>query len=330
MGSHLDTVPNAGAFDGVLGVVLAIALIEALDGTRWPFDIEIIGFSEEEGVRFGIPFLGSRGLLGRVDDALLRAVDKDGVSVATALREFGLDPAQVGNVLLSPGAFAYLEFHIEQGPLLDHLKQPLGIVKAIAGQARYAVTFSGAANHAGTTPMHLRRDALAGAAEWISTVERMAQSVAGLVATVGAIQSEPRAGNVVPGLVTASLDVRHALDEIRHSATEKLLDHAAAIAKRRNLCFNADLRLDQPAVPMNAALVRALQHAALKTGCDAPLMTSGAGHDAIILAGRIPSVMMFLRSPGGISHHPDESVLVEDVQLALSAGLHFLTELATE
>ena len=157
IGSHLDTVPNAGAFDGILGVVLAIALIQSLQGERLPFGVEVIGFSEEEGVRFGIPFLGSRALTGRIGRQLLNSVDKDGVTIAEAIRSFGLNPAEASKASMHSGVFAYLEFHIEQGPVLDHLGQPLGVVRAIAGQSRYSVTFSGAANHAGTTPMHLRQ-----------------------------------------------------------------------------------------------------------------------------------------------------------------------------
>ncbi len=329
IGSHLDTVPDSGAFDGVLGVVLAIGLIQALCGRRLPFGIEIIGFSEEEGVRFGIPFLGSRASIGRVDDKLLAATDAAGVSVRKAIREFGLDPADLHNSSLFPGVFAFLEFHIEQGPLLEHLRQPLGIVQAIAGQSRFAITFTGSANHAGSTPMGLRRDALAGAAEWISAVEAEAKSIDGLVATVGAIRSEPRAGNVIPGSVTAALDVRHPSDEVRSKSSKHLLAHGESIAARRGLRFTAESRLNQAAVSMDAALVYAAHRAALRAGCEAPLMISGAGHDAMILAEKIPSVMIFLRTPGGLSHHPDESVLSGDVQLALSAGLHFLTELTT-
>jgi len=330
IGSHLDTVPNAGAFDGVVGVVLGIALVQALDAERLPFAIEIIGFSEEEGVRFNTPFLGSRGLIGRVDDNLLGRTDEMGITISDAIREFGLDPSVSRKALLPSGAFAYLEFHIEQGPILEHLGQPLGVVKTIAGQSRYSITFIGAANHAGTTPMSLRRDALAGAAEWITMVEAEANSIANLVATVGSIKSEPRAGNVIPGFVAATLDLRHAEDEIRRNMASELLDEADQIAGRRKLGFCAESCLDQSAVGMDSALVYALQRAALKAGCDAPLMTSGAGHDAMIMAEKIPSVMMFIRSPGGISHHADESVLVGDVELAVSAGMHFLKELATE
>ena len=315
IGSHLDTVPNAGAFDGVLGVVLGIALIQTLEGERLPFDIEVIGFSEEEGVRFGVPFLGSRAVVGRLDNDLHL--------VADAIREFDLDPARIGEAQLNPAAFAYLEFHIEQGPVLEHMNQPLAVVEAIAGQSRYRVNFTGSANHAGTTPMHLRRDALAGAAEWITAVEAEATRIDGLVATVGAIQSQPRAGNVIPGEVNASLDVRHASDETRRAAVQRILTSGADVAKHRGLQFRADMRIDQPAVRMHPGLIVTAQKA-----CHGPLITSGAGHDAMIMAEKVPSVMIFLRSPGGVSHHPHESVLPDDVDLALSAGLHFLKELA--
>ncbi len=329
IGSHLDTVPNAGAFDGILGVVIGTALIERLGGKALPFAIEVIGFSEEEGVRFGVPFLGSRALVGRLDDALLQTTDKDGITVTDAIRHFGLNAAEIGNALAHPCAFAYLEFHIEQGPVLEHLDEPLGVVTSIVGLSRYTVCFIGRAAHAGTTPMHLRRDALAAAAEWISSVEAEVNSTAGLVATAGAIHSEPQAANVISGFVRMSLDVRHASDESRNKAAARFLERGAEIAQRRKLEFRAELQLDQPTVPMDAALVSAAQRAVLKTGCKAPLMTSGAGHDAMIVAQKLPAAMIFLRSPGGVSHHPDENVLPEDVELALTAGMNLISELAT-
>lgn len=316
IGSHLDTVPNAGAFDGVLGVVLGIALVQELAPERLPFAVEIIGFAEEEGVRFGIPFLGSRALVGRIADQLPQ--------LAAAIRGFGLNPQNIDEALLNPGAFAYLEFHIEQGPVLEHLNLPLGVVEAIAGQTRYAIRFIGTARHAGTTPMRLRQDALAGASEWIIAVENEAKSIEGLVATVGAIHSEPQASNVIPGLVSATLDVRHASDSVRRQAAGRLLESGASIAALRGLRFQSELRLDQAAVAMDTDLVSLLQ----STIAGAPLMTSGAGHDAMVVAEKVSSVMLFLRSPGGISHHPDESVLPKDVELAVSAGLNFVRELA--
>lgn len=330
IGSHLDTVPDAGAFDGVLGVVLGIALIETLDGKRLPFDVEMIGFSEEEGVRFGVPFIGSKAMTGRIDDDLLQRTDEHGVTVSDALRNFGLNPAELSAAVTHRNAFAYLEFHIEQGPVLDNLNQPLGVVQAIAGQSRYGIRFTGRANHAGTTPMRLRQDALAAAAEWIVAVETEAKDVPDFVATVGAIHSEPHAGNVIPGEVTASLDVRHASDATRSEAVASLLSRASDIANRRGVQFSASRRLEQPAVQMNDRLIALAQNAALKTGCNAPVMTSGAGHDAMVLAEKIPSVMLFLRSPGGLSHCPQEAVLVNDVEAALRVGIQFLSELATE
>src|SRR6059036_2667238 len=199
MGSHLDTVPGAGAFDGVLGVMLGLSLVETLDDqTRPEFGIEIVAFSEEEGVRFGVPFLGSRALAGSLDAALLDRRDRDGKTVAQAIREFGLDPDCIPQAAVRGNVLGYLEFHIEQGPVLDSLDLPLGVVEAIAGQSRFEIHFEGHANHAGTTPMNLRRDALAGAAEWIGCVEREAAATAGLVATVGRIEAQPGAVNVIP------------------------------------------------------------------------------------------------------------------------------------
>jgi allantoate deiminase len=330
IGSHLDTVPNAGAFDGILGVVLGIALVQSLEGERLPFPIEIIGFSEEEGVRFGVPFLGSRALIGRVDDQLLSTTDQNGVSVYEAIRQFGLNPTHIGEACADPGVLAYLEFHIEQGPVLEHLDQPLAVVQAIAGQSRYAVNVTGSASHAGTTPMNLRKDALAGMAEWITVVEADAKQVNGLVSTVAAVHSEPRAGNVVPAQVTASLDVRHAADEVRRAAAKRLLHSGASIAERRGLKFHAEVRLEQATVQMDPDLVGMAQRALQNIGCEGRLLTSGAGHDAMVIAEKVPSVMIFLRNPGGISHHPDESVLRGDVDLALSAVLNVLKQFASQ
>jgi len=327
VGSHLDTVPHAGAFDGILGVVLGVALVKALDGRRLRFGIEVVGFSEEEGVRFGFPFIGSRALVGSLDDALLARRDAHGVSVADAIRAFALNPAAIGDARVNGLPLGYLEFHIEQGPVLESLNIPLGVVTSIAGQSRLEVKFEGKANHAGTTPMHLRRDALAGAAEWIGAVEREAAAVPSLVATVGKIEAEPGAGNVIAGSVRTSLDVRHTKDEVRAAAVKHLLDAAQQIAARRDLVASSELRLDQAAVAMDARLIEMLGCAARDGGYPEHRMHSGAGHDAMVMAERMPSAMLFLRSPGGISHHPDEAVLEADVAAALATGLHFVNQL---
>ena len=324
IGSHLDTVPNSGAFDGILGVMMGLGLVEALEGKKLPFAIEVIGFSEEEGVRYSLPFIGSRALVGRLDPALLATKDGDGVSLASALMSFGLDAAKIKDCQAGDDVAAYLEFHIEQGVLLESEDKSLGVVQAIAGQTRAEMTFTGQARHAGTTPMRLRNDAVAGAAEWISKVERVALEAPGMVATVGDLRTHPGAGNVIAGQLRASLDVRNADDTVRHQAVDHLLAEAVSIAKRRGLTVVSRMLMDQPAVIMDAQLCTLAAKAIRDIGIEPLSMVSGAGHDAMILAERVPSTMIFLRSPGGISHHPDESVRPEDVEHALAAGLAFL------
>jgi allantoate deiminase len=315
--SHLDTVPNAGAFDGILGVVLGVTLIEALGDSPAP-TLEVIGFSEEEGVRFGIPFIGSRAVTGTLDDAMLTP------PVLDAIRAFGLDPADLPAARLSPDTAAFLELHIEQGPVLESLGLPLGVVDAIVGQSRLALTFHGNANHAGTTPMPLRKDALTAAAEWICHVEAAAAGEPGLVATTGSITVDPNAPNVIPGAARMTLDVRHALDETRHIAVAELQAAAARICERRGIRLTHEQLLDQPAVAMDTNLRNLLARSVEAAGHPVHHMTSGAGHDAMILAPHVPTAMLFLRSPGGISHHPDEAVIPSDVDAALDAALRFL------
>jgi allantoate deiminase len=329
LGSHLDTVPNAGAYDGVLGVALAVALLEALDSRPLPFGIEIVGFSEEEGVRFGTPFIGSRALVGRLDRELLDRQDAGGISVRRAIEDFGLNAREIPQAVLGSDILGYVEFHIEQGPVLEALQRPLGVVEAIAGQSRLEFTFVGRANHAGTTPMHLRCDAIAGAAEWIGAVERKAHQVPGLVATVGKIEARPGATNVIAGEAKLTLDVRHGLDEVRTRAVDELGGEAEEIAKRRGLSVSQNTLLSQQAVAMDPFLISEIDNAIRKSGCEPHHMVSGAGHDAMILAERVPAAMIFLRTPGGISHDPAESVAVEDVAKAIECGLHLLDQLAS-
>ncbi len=328
VGSHLDTVPNAGAFDGVLGVVLGIALVEELAGQPLPFAIEVVGFSEEEGVRFSKPFLGSMALTGTLDSDTLKLRDVHGMSLSDSIRNFGLDPAAMAAATILPGTFAYLEMHIEQGPLLESLGRPLGVVDAIVGQSRLFASFTGKANHAGTTPMRLRHDALAAAAEWIVAVERIASARDGLVATVGNIDVLPGAGNVIAGDVAATLDLRHAEDQVRYAALDKILLEAQQAADRRGVEFGWRQTMDQDAVPMDSGLANLLETAVRGAGVEPVRMMSGAGHDAMILAEKVPSCMMFLRSPGGLSHHPAEAVLAKDVAAALEAGMEFLSLLS--
>jgi allantoate deiminase len=324
IGSHLDTVPNSGAFDGVLGVVLGLALVESLNGERLHFSIEVVAFSEEEGVRFQLPFIGSRALVGRVDRDFLATQDGDGISIAQALTSFGLNPQKIQDCKVNDEVAAFLEFHIEQGILLESEDRSLGVVHAIVGQTRAEMTFTGRARHAGTTPMRLRNDAVAGAAEWVVAVERLALDTPGLVATVGDLRTHPGAGNVVAGQSRASLDVRHEDDSIRHQSVRSLLAQADSIAQRRGLTVASKMLMDQPAVPMDKQLCDLASDAIRDTGIEPLSMVSGAGHDAMILAERVPTTMIFLRSPGGISHHPEESVRPQDVKNALAAGRAFL------
>jgi allantoate deiminase len=311
IGSHLDTVPHAGAFDGVLGVMMGIALVEARPG----IPIEAAAFSDEEGARFGIPFIGSRAVAGSpvMEPPVLEAI-----------REFGLDADGLGMACVADCVRGYLEFHIEQGPVLDGMNLPLGVVESIVGQTRMEAIFRGEANHAGTTPMNVRRDALAGAAEWITAVECEAARMAGLAATVGQLRIEPNASNAIAGEVRASLDVRHADDRMRERAVGNLRGAAERMAARRGLKVEFVRLLEQPAVSMDSQMSRMLEGAVAAAGHPVHHMASGAGHDAMVMAARVPAAMLFVRSPGGISHHPDETVREEDVAAALETGARFL------
>jgi len=323
IGSHLDSVPNAGKYDGVLGVLLGVALVEALEGRHLSFGVEVIGFSDEEGVRYGLPFIGSRAFVGKLLPPHLARLDANGIAMFAALDGYATAHPGVVNAVAHPRTQAYLEFHIEQGPVLEHAGLALGVVETIAGQSRATLIFRGRAGHAGTTPMFLRRDALTAAAEWLVAVESSAGTMPGLVATTGQISCEVGAANVIPGTVCCSLDVRHASDEMRHAAVQGFFATARSIAERRHIELEHTIEYDQPAVDLDAPLIALTDKSVSGAGISPRHMTSGAGHDAMIIAPHIPSAMIFLRNPGGISHHPDESVLAEDVAAALQAGLHF-------
>lgn len=329
IGSHLDSVPNAGAYDGVLGVAVALEWIPLAKEMELPFPIEVIGFSEEEGVRYGVPFLGSTAVAGCFDRRLLDLRDEDGISLEQAIRGFGLDPAAIDEAKIGNEVIGFIEVHIEQGPVLEASELSVAAVTGIVGQTRGILTFKGYANHAGTTPMHLRRDALAAAAEWISIVERIALRIEGLVATVGQIRIQPNAVNVIPGTVEVSLDCRHVDDAVRTRAISELLTRAGESAGRRGIATNWSEIVYQRAVPMDPRLTALMSDAIREAGFPEMRMTSGAGHDAMIMASRVPATMLFVRSPGGISHDPSESVLVEDVEASLHVARKFLERLAS-
>ncbi len=332
--SHIDTVPNAGAFDGPLGVLLALGAMEELHTTPLPFHIELIAFAEEEGARFSFPFLSSLAVAGRLTDELLARTDSEGVSVSDAIRSFTtatgarLDPERIPDSCpLTSNTFAALEVHIEQGPALEADDASLAVIEAIVGQSRLKLTFEGHANHAGTTPMPLRHDALAAAAQWMVEVERYAASLTHLVATIGHIEALPGAMNVIPGIVHVTLDVRHPNDELRRTAVAHLLAKAEAAADIRGVKVQGTMLSEQKTVPMDHNLTSELYQAARRAGHNAKSMFSGAGHDAIILAPVVPTTMLFVRSPGGLSHHPDEAVREEDVEAALATVLDLLLHL---
>jgi allantoate deiminase len=329
LGSHIDTVPDAGAFDGVLGVTLALECVDLARERSLPLALDIIAFSEEEGVRFGAPCLGSRAIAGRFDPTLLALKDPAGVTLEAAIRAYGLDPAQI-SAAENDDALGFVEIHIEQGPVLEAENLSVAAVVSIVGQSRLTVEFAGQANHAGTTPMHLRRDALAGAAEWIAAVENLAKRSDDLIATVGKLEASPNAGNVIAGTVLTSLDVRHPRDAARIAAVDELIAAATAIAERRGLSTQCTRQMDQPAVSMNERLTGLLADAMEAAGLPQKRMHSGAGHDAMVMAARMPTAMLFLRSPGGVSHNPAEAVREQDVESALRVMRAFLERVAGE
>lgn len=325
LGSHLDTVPDAGRYDGVLGVLLALAAVESLGGRALPFIVDVIGFSEEEGIRFRRPYLGSLAVSGRFDIGLLALRDRGGVTLAEAIQAFGLNPADATRSVYDPAqVLGYFEAHIEQGPILEEMGLSLAVVQAIAGQTRIRLKFLGEAGHAGATPMGLRRDAFAGAAEWALAVESVGRSVPGLAATVGAVSVTPNAPNVIPGTAEVSLDVRHAEDDRRQGAVDELLARARRIAAARGLAWQVVSEAHEQAVRMDEPHSRRLGRALAGAGLPAPSLVSGAGHDAVVMARMTPAAMLFLRSPGGLSHHPDERVIPEDVAAALEVMHRFL------
>jgi allantoate deiminase len=333
LGSHLDSVRDAGKYDGPLGVMVALAAVQRLKdrGSRLPFAIEVIGFADEEGLRYGTTYLGSRALAGAFDVADLERADADGVTMAAAIRDFGGNPHRIDDDRLSGGKLlGYCEVHIEQGPVLEAKGLPVGVVSAIAGQSRYHLDFQGEAAHAGTTPMELRKDALVAASIFVQAVEDYAASQQGLVATVGQLKVEPGAANVVPGEVTLSLDVRHADDPERRLAAEHLLDVAAQIAKRRSIAVSIRSISDNGAVSCSTRLTTMVEQAIKDLGHKPMRLASGAGHDAAVMAGLTEVAMLFVRCKGGISHNPAESVTEDDVAVAIDVLSKFLELLASE
>ena len=331
IGSHLDTVVNAGKYDGVLGVMLGLAVAELIGQSNQSlnFELMVVGFSEEEGVRFNRPYIGSSAIAGCFEPAVLDLTDEDGISVAGALAEFGCDPDQWSTAsLVNQDLIAFIEPHIEQGPVLQSKSQAVGVVSAIAGQTRATIQINGTAGHAGTVPHTLRHDALAAAAELILVIERLGQQTEGLVATVGKLEVSPNASNVIPGQAIFTLDLRHAEDPVRHACFQRISDEAFQVASHRSLQAGIQTNLDQPAVLMDYHITQALSDAIQSCGCQACTLPSGAGHDAAMMAKLGRSAMMFIRCRDGISHRPEEHVDLEDVSIAIEVLLETLQRIS--
>ncbi len=332
LGSHLDTVRDAGRFDGPLGVLLPIVALAELKvrGVKLPFNVEVLGFSEEEGVRFASAYLGSEGYTGRLKESALKLTDADGVTVRQVLEEFGgkftlPKPAHKRGDLLG-----YVEVHIEQGPVLEAKKLAVGVVTAIAGQSRFKLTWTGKAGHAGTTPMALRQDALAGAAEFMAGVEAIARRTPGLVATVGSLAVAPGAANVIPGQVMHTLDVRHADDRVRRQGLMAIGRLATKIARRRNLRRAWQRTQENGAVACSPALTARLAQSVKAVQGKSLSLVSGAGHDGVVMSALTPVAMLFVRCRDGLSHHPDEYASPKDLAVALAVMTDFLERLAKD
>jgi allantoate deiminase len=317
LGSHYDTVRDAGKWDGPLGLITAICCVADLHrrGRRLPFAVEVAGFADEEGVRFSSTLLGSRAVAGTFDESVLNTRDKAGLTMREALQKFGLDPDHIGAAARARRELlAYVELHIEQGPVLEEKNLPVGVVTAIAGATRLAANLTGMAGHAGTVPMALRRDALAGAAECIVAIEEFCKAdQAGLVGTVGSIDAMPGATNVIPGRVSFTIDVRAPSDAQRKLAVAGIVRKIEAIAKRRQLTLQLDITHENRTVPCAPWLKGQVADAVAAEGFAVFELPSGAGHDGMAMIDIADVGMIFVRCRGGVSHHPEEHVEVGDV-----------------
>ena len=313
-GSHLDTVPDAGKYDGMLGVLIGIAAAQVIGAEQLDFHFDTIGFSDEEGVRYKMPYLGSLALSGLFKEEYLSRADERGVTMADAIQSFGLNPADFPSAAYNfSEVTGFAEVHIEQGPVLEAQNLALGAVTGLVGQSRIRLFYRGLASHAGTTPMANRRDAFAALSELSVFMEKYAHSVPHLVATIGMALVRPGGANVIPGEVYFSLDIRHGEQAVLDEATSIILAQAEFIARQRHLQLDIETKEAQAVVKCDAALVDKMAAAMEKHNYRNFRLASGAGHDTAILSKVTPTAMLFIRSPGGISHNPVETVNVADV-----------------
>src|SRR5262245_28199960 len=332
LGSHIDTVRNAGKYDGNLGVLAAIGAVAELNraGERLPFAIEVIAFGNEEGVRFPVALTGSRTVAGTLDPADLDAEDADGISVREALQHFGCNPFDIPAIPRRRGdVLGYVEIHIEQGPVLEAEGLPVGVVTAINGASRFEVEVKGHAGHAGTVPMGLRKDALAAAAEMVLAVERRGAATSDLVATVGRIEAHPGAVNVIPDKAHFTIDVRAPADAERLAAIGDIERELRAIAARRGVGIEMKRTYEEAAAACEPWLVKQLEAAIARGGIRVLRLPSGAGHDGLAISALCPIGMVFVRCRGGISHNPAESITVEDADVAVRVTLDFMRNFQT-
>ena len=328
LGSHFDTVRDAGKWDGPLGVITAITCVAELNrrGVRLPFAVEVVGFADEEGVRFACTLLGSRAVAGTFDDGVLQARDRAGLTMREAMLQFGLDPERIAAAARPRRELhAYVELHIEQGPVLERQNLPVGVVTAIAGATRLAANLTGMAGHAGTVPMAMRRDALAGAAECIVAVEHFCKAdEAGLVGTVGAITALPGATNVIPRRVSFTLDIRAPSDAHRKLAVTDIVRRIEAIASRRDLSLQLDVTHENRTVPCAPWLKAQLAEAVAAQNYPVFELPSGAGHDGMAMIDIADVAMLFVRCRGGVSHNPAEHVESADVDVGARVLLRLI------
>jgi allantoate deiminase len=328
IGSHIDTVVDSGMFDGPLGVVAGILAAGhfAQSGMKLPFGIDVLAFGDEEGVRFPLTLHSSLACAGAFTPASLESKDIDGLTLRDTLARYGKNAADIEAVAFSRDtAAAYVEVHIEQGPVLEHRNQPLGVVTSIAGQSYLNVELMGEAGHAGTVPMLLRRDALAGSAEVILSAERLARDTRGdVVATVGDLDIPAAASNVIPGSVALIVDIRSGSDRARLQFVDRFKTEIRAIAERRELGLLVTTTRDVLTTPCDAKLQDGFAAAIQAVGGEPLRLASGAGHDGTAMAKLCPIGMLFVRCRGGISHNPAEYASPNDMGLAVAALIRFI------
>ena len=327
LGSHLDTVRDAGKYDGMLGVISAIECVDFLNSRRkkLPYALEVIGFADEEGVRFGSTLLGSRAVAGTFKPEVLESVDANGISMRAAMRESGLDPERIAQAARRrEDVLAYAELHIEQGPVLEAEGLAVGVVTAINGATRLAVEVEGFAGHAGTVPMNLRQDALAAAAECVLAIERRCGGVPELVGTVGKLETLPGAVNVIPGKVRFTIDIRSPRDPERLAAVSEVAAEMQAIAKRRGVSIKVT-KTHEGGVAQCASWLQEQIGAAIETeGLPVRRLPSGAGHDGMAMIDLADIGMLFLRCEKGISHNPAEAIAAADAEIGARVFLRFI------